>query len=160
VKFAPNVTRVEVLSREPLDDGREKVAIRVYAKAIFPAAVRTIFNISDMDWKETYIVDLKKNTVDWKVETPMFTEYVECGGVSSARAVPGGCEMAATGTMKIKIPPMKGIPEPVVRSVIGIIEPFIGNMVTMNLKKVFKSVKAIMEKETAEAGRKKASPGK
>ncbi len=147
VKFAPNLERVEVLSRETLPDGREKTAIRVFAKAAFPEAVRAVMKIDSMDWKEEYTIDWNKLTVDWNVEAPVFTEYVECGGTSNVKDIVGGCEMSVAGTMKIETPPMKGIPDPVVRTFVGIIEPFIGRLVSLNLKKYFKSIREAMEKE-------------
>jgi hypothetical protein len=153
IKFAPNLKRLEVLSREPIGDEREKVTIRVYAKAIFPAQVQALFKMSDMDWKQHYIVDLKKNEVNWQVETPIFTEYVECSGTSYVRDVSGGCEMSGTGTMNIGAPPMKGIPVKVVHAGVAIIEPFIGNMIAQNLKKYFKSIRDNMEREAASAKR-------
>jgi hypothetical protein len=147
VKFSPNVAKVDVLSREPLDDGREKVTIKVLAKAVFPAPVRAVFNMGEMEWKEHYIVDFKSLTVDWQVETPVFTEYVDCKGTSKARDIPDGCEMEITGRMQVETPPIKGVPEPVVKAALNIIEPFIGQMVSMNLKKYFKSVRECFEKE-------------
>jgi len=151
VKFVPNITRVEQLYRETLEDGREIIAVRVFAKADIPAAIRAVFKMSIMDWKEIYTVDMKNLSVDWRIETPMFTEYVECGGASNFKAVAGGCEMTVSGSMRIKTPPIKGVPAPVVEGVVRLIEPFIGNMVTMNLKKYFKSVRESLEKEAAEA---------
>ena len=81
----------------------------------------------------------------------MITEYVICGGASSVRAVDCGCEMTVSGSMKILTPPIKGIPAPVVDGVFRLIEQFVGNVITVNLKKYFKSVRECMEKEAADA---------
>ena len=147
-EFSPDVKRVEELSREKLADGREKITIRVFANNIMPAPVRMMFKMSgEMDWKESYIVDMEKPSADWNVETPIFNEYVDCCGTSWFREVPGGCEIVITGAMKIEAPPIPGIPTSVVRGVIEMIEPFVGKMVTMNLQKYFKSIRACVEKE-------------
>ncbi len=150
-KFAPNVTRVEVMSREPLADGREFITVQIFARAAIPAPIRAVFNMSpEMSWKEYYTADTANKTVDWRVETPMFTEHVNCGGTSSVTESPGGCRLLITGSMKINIDGVRGIPPSVARAVCGMVEPFIGNMVTLNLKKYFGAVRAAMEKEAAQ----------
>lgn len=153
-KFAPNVTGIDIISREKQEDGREKIVVRVYVNVSLPGPVKAVFNFTEMDWKEHYIVDLENKTVDWKVETPVFTEYVDCGGTSYSNELPGGgSELVIKGSMNVRTPPMKGVPPSVVKGIIAMIEPFIGNMVTYNLKNYFKSVKACIAKEIKETGR-------
>jgi hypothetical protein len=146
-KFAPNVTRVEVLSREKLDDGREKVSVHVFAEGALPPIAKVFAKSNDMDWKEYYWVDLEKLVVDWKVETPMFTEYVDCKGTSCGREAPGGSEIVIPGDFVISPPRIPGIPTALVQAAIGAMEPFIGKMVTFNLKKYFENVRKHVEKE-------------
>jgi len=154
-KYAPNVTRVEVISREPMADGREFITAQIFARAAIPAPIRAVFNMSpEMSWKEYYTADVANMTVDWRVETPVFTEHVDCGGTSSVTESAGGCELRVTGSMKINIDGVRGIPPAVARAVCGMLEPFIGNMVTLNLKKYFGAVRQAMEKE-AEKKRKR-----
>ncbi len=137
-KYAPNVTRVEVISREPLPDGREFITAQIFARAAIPAPIRAVFNMSpEMSWKEYYNADAANRTVDWRVETPVFTEHVDCGGTSSVTGAARGCELRITGSMKINIDGVRGIPPSVARAVCVMLEPFIGNMVTLNLKKYF-----------------------
>ncbi len=146
-KFAPNVTRVEVVSREKQPDGREYIVIRVFAKGWLPPLVLKMFNQSEIFWHEHYWVDLQKLTVDWKVETPVFTKYVDCKGTSSCLPDPGGSMLVVTGDMKIGIPPIPGVPEPVVRATLSAVEPFIGRLVILNLQKYFRSISDCMKKE-------------
>lgn len=150
-KFSPDVTRVEELSRDVLPDGREKITIRVFAKASMPESVRILFKVKEMDWKEHYWVDVKTRVCDWEVETPMFQEYVDARGTSHCNDIEGGSEMVIKGSMTIRPMPVFGVPPSVVQSVIRVIEPFVGNMVSKNLKKYSKCVRECMEKEAAAA---------
>lgn len=147
-KFAPNVTRADVLKREMLPDGREHIELRVYAQGWLPPIARTMFKQEDMNWKELYWVDLEKMTCDWQVETPIFTKYIDCKGTSYATNKPGGgSEIVVTGTMTIGVPPIPGVPEALVRSIIGVVEPFIGKLVIVNLQKYFRAIKDCIVKE-------------
>lgn len=147
-KFAPNVTRVDVLSREKLDDEREKITVNVFADAALPPIARVFGQPTDMAWKEYYWVDLEKMVVDWKVETPVFTEYVDCRGTSSCRDTQGGgSELVINGDFEIRTPRIPGVPTPIVKTAIGVVEPFVGKMVTLNLKKYFENVRKHMERE-------------
>lgn len=153
-KFSPDVNHVEELSRVTQPDGREIITIRVFARPVFPQALRPFFRMSEMSWKERYIVDLKSKVVDWEVETPEFMEYIQCSGTSWCADLDGGSEMVITGKMIIEPPRIAGLSPAVVRRLIRILEPFIGNVVSYNLKKYFKSVRECMEKEAAIAARK------
>jgi hypothetical protein len=153
-KFSPDVTKVEVLSRVMRPDGREDISVRVFAKAIMPAPVRALLGMNDtMDWQEFYTSDLSKLTVDWRVDPPMFQKYVECSGTSWCEDCASGCRIVITGAMTIRLMPIKGIPPPVVQATINMLEPFIGNMVSFNLKKYFKCVRSCIEKEMTAAKR-------
>lgn len=146
-KFAPNVTRVEVLSKETFPDGREKTEARLFVNVAFPAPVRALLKLDDLNWKETYIINWEKLALDFDVESPVFTEYVDSGGNSCVRDCGAGCEMVINGRLNIETPLMKGVPEPVVRAAVGIVEPFIGQLVTINTRKYFKNLREALEKE-------------
>ena len=147
VKFAPNVTRVDVLSREKLPDGREKIVARVFARGWLPPAARSWFKQEDMNWKENYTIDFEKFEVDFNIETPMFAEYIECRGKNRLREKPGGCELVMDGEMNIGLFPIKGVPPAVVRGVINVVEPFIGKLVNLNMKNYFTNIRKVLEKE-------------
>ena len=151
-KFTPNVTRAEVLSREKTGENREKITVRVFAEGWLPPLARAIFNQKEVDWKEFYDVDKEKLTADWKVETPMFTEYIDCKGTSSCHDAPGGSEVIITGAMSIGLPPIKGVPVQLVRTIFSTIEPFIGKMVITNMKKYFYNIRRCMVEEKNRGG--------
>lgn len=143
-KYAPNIVKIEVLSREPVAQGVENVTVRVYAESWLPPVMRPLVKDTDMNWKEHYRIDMNKNAFDWKVETPMFSKLINCSGTTSCRAIPGGCEMTISGSIDIETSKMPGIPPPLARSIAGVIEPFIGKMVLLNLKKYFENIKKSM----------------
>lgn len=148
-QFAPNVKKVDVLSRETAPDGREVIVVRVFAEGWLPPGVSAIFKMKEVSWKECYTIDARAETkvVDWKIETPVFAEYVDCKGTSYCKDMAGGCEITIKGDMSIGLPPVKGIPGPLVSSLFTTIEPFIGKMVSVNLNKYFENVRKTMEKE-------------
>ena len=146
-KFAPNVTHVDVLSQEKLPDGREEIVARVFAEGWLPPMARAWFKQEDMNWKEHYIIDFEKLEVDFRIETPMFTEYVKCSGRNFVRAKAGGCEVLMDAEMNIGLFPIKGVPTAVVRGVLNVVEPFIGKLVNLNMKNYFTNVRKCMEKE-------------
>jgi hypothetical protein len=147
VKFMPNVSRIQVLRRETGADGREHITIQVFASANMPAVMRPFMGGNDMDWKEHYVVDHEKLTADWQVETPVFTEYVDCRGTSWVEAHGGGAHLVITGAMTIDHKGWTGFGGNVARKLVEIIEPFIGRMVTKNLQSFFRSIKKEIEKE-------------
>jgi len=146
-RYAPNVTRVEVFSREALPDGRKKIVLTVYAEGWLPPAVMAFFKQKEICWKEHYIVNEAAGVVDWRIETPVFNEYIDCGGTSNCRDTANGCDLTITGQMDIRTPKIKGIPDSVTRAVTGAVEPFVIKMVELNLKKYFSNLRADLLKK-------------
>jgi hypothetical protein len=152
-KFMPNVSRIQVLSRDTKADGREHITIQVYADAKIPAIARSFMGNDDLNWKESYVVDHGKLTADWQVETPVFTEYVDCKGTSWVEDYSGGSRLNITGTMTIDHKGWTGLGGGIARKVVEVIEPFIGRMVTRNLQTFFRSIKQEIEKENRACGK-------
>lgn len=152
-KYMPNIKRIQVLSREKTDDTHENIIVRVFADVdSIPPIARPFMKSSDMNWKEYYTVDYERIVVDWKVETPQFTEFVDCRGTSHCKPHADGCELVIEGRMIIHTPPGTLLGSSVGRAVVTAIEPFIGKLVTANLKKYFFELsKALEKKKTAAA---------
>jgi len=146
-RYAPNVTRVDVFSRETLPDGRKKITVTVYAEGWLPPAAMAFFKQKEICWKEHYTVDEAAGVVDWQVETPVFAEYIDCKGTSKCIDTPNGCDLTITGCMDIRPPKIKGIPDPVTSAVTGAVEPFVVKMVEYNLKKYFANLRADLLKK-------------
>lgn len=143
-KYAPNIVKIDVLSRVPDSEGIENVTVRVFAESWLPPIMRNIVKDSDMNWKEHYRIDMNKCAFDWKVETPMFTKLINCSGNTSCIAIENGCETTISGSIDIQTSKMPGLPPPLARSLAGIIEPFIAKMVLLNLKKYFENIRKTM----------------
>lgn len=154
-KYMPNIERIQVLSREKTDDAHENISVRVFASvASVPQIARPFMRPKDMNWKEYYNVDYERLVVDWRVETPQFTEYVDCRGTSYCKPHAGGCELVIDGRMIIHTPPGTLLGSPLGRAVVAAIEPFVGKMVTLNMKKYFAELnKALEKKKTVAAAR-------
>ena len=150
--FMPSVTRIDVLSREKRSDGREYITVQVFADMQLPAIARAFVGRGDMHWKEYYVVDHEKLTADWKVETPVFTEFVDCKGTSWIEEHAGGARMVVKGVMTIDHQAWRGFGGDIARKVVAVIEPFVGKMVTANLKTYFQNIKKCMEQETRARG--------
>lgn len=148
-KFAPNVKHVDVLSQETLPDGRKEIVVRVYTQGWLPPKAQAWFRKEDLKWKEHYIIDFEKLTVEFNVETPIFTKYIDCIGTTSVRTVAGGCQMMLNGSMNIGVFPVKGVLPSVVRSVLKVVEPLVGSLVNLNMKNYFNNVRKCMEMENA-----------
>lgn len=144
VKYAPNIVKIEILSREKIEEGVENVTVRVFAESWLPPIMRTFVKDTDMNWKEHYRIDMNKNAFDWKVETPIFSKFINCSGTTSCHAISSGCEMTISGNINIETSKMPGLPPPLARSLAGIVEPFIGKTVILNLKKYFENIRKSM----------------
>jgi hypothetical protein len=151
-QYMPNIERIQVLAREKTDDAHENISVRVFASVdSVPPIARPFMKPKDMNWKEFYTVDYENIVVDWRVETPQFTEFVDCRGTSYCKPHADGCELVIDGRMIIHTPPGTLLGGPVGRAVTAAIEPFIGKLVTLNMKKFFTELSKAMDKKKAVA---------
>jgi len=103
-KHMPNVTRERVVSREERDGGGEEMTVEFCAESAIPAIARPFMKRTDIMWEETFVIDHEANTVDWRVKTPVMTEYVNCSGTSRIYGRGGGSRLEIEGTLVIDPP--------------------------------------------------------
>ncbi|MFH1807333.1 MAG: hypothetical protein ABIJ09_01210 [Pseudomonadota bacterium] len=80
VPYLPNCDRIDVVSREDLDDGRVKLKNLWHANVKVPRAARRFVKDELMSWYDHAVWDPIQHAVDWRFELRVFTEAAACSG--------------------------------------------------------------------------------
>ncbi len=133
----PNVKKVEVNSRDEVDDHTVRLVSRWYGKGEIPKVVRSVVKPEMISWLDTAVWDEKEHTCRWELETYFFKENVKCAGVNYYRAKgKGKTEIEITGNLEVTVRGIRGVPRLLERKIQPQIEKFIVKLVTPNLKKI------------------------
>ncbi len=136
-KFMPNIEKIDILSKETLEDGVEKITARFHARSVIPEIARPLLKPEMLTWMEEIWCDSKNLTIKWNVISDYMPDNVHCGGETRISEHDGGSLLEISGVLDIKPAPLFGAPEFIVKKVIEVVEPFIGGMIRQNVRRYF-----------------------
>ncbi|HOY63386.1 MAG: hypothetical protein BWY28_00130 [bacterium ADurb.Bin236] len=140
-KHIKNVTMIKTETHEKSPEGVERWMLMFHGDGAIPLIARAVVKPDMLRWREELICDPRDLTIKWKIITNHFTEYFHCDGVTHYIDAPEGSRVEIDG--RLWVDPMKipGISENLVRRAIEKLEPFIGALISPNLKVFYKAIK-------------------
>ena len=106
-----------------------------------PLVARAVVKPDMLRWREELVCDPNDLTIKWNIITNYFTEHFHCDGVTHYKDAPGGCAVEIDGRLWVDPMRIPGISESLVRRAIEKLEPFIGALISPNLRVFYKAIK-------------------
>ena len=139
-EYLPNIQSMETLDVRMTEDGHEIRTFRFRARSPIPKVAQSIFKPEMLQWDQELTLFPERLHLDWKVMPHYYTEYIHCYGGTDFRDNGKKSVVEVRGVLRLDPMPIPGIPEAVVLQVIKVVEPFIGALITPNLRKFYKSI--------------------
>lgn len=146
-KHIPNVSDVEVITKEKIDSKTIRLVSRWEGHGDIPWAVRSIVFPHMITWEEEDVFDEKNLTCTWQCTPKYFTDYFTCKGQwLFEEDGPRASRVALSGLLKVDIPSFPGVPDRVARSAGKIIEEFIYKYLKPNLATTIEAIEKLLKK--------------
>ncbi|MBF0227230.1 MAG: hypothetical protein HQK76_17425 [Desulfobacterales bacterium] len=146
-KYIPNLTLLKTVETKMLDEGRKWWNLRFHGDSAIPAVARPIIKPSMLRWTQHMVCDHNEMTIEWKIITDYFTEHIECSGMTYYHTEKDGTKIEIDGNFSITLEKIPGIPSIIVRKAVAIVEPFIGRLITPNMKEFYSAIKKRIKEE-------------
>ncbi|MBK8013298.1 MAG: hypothetical protein IPK13_18330 [Deltaproteobacteria bacterium] len=148
VPFLPNIKGIEVLSRQDEPElGQTRLVNRWHAKGDIPKVAQKILKPEMLAWDDHASWDERAWTVDWRIETKMFTESVRCHGHNVYLEDGEGTLLQIRGELEVNLAGIPGVPRFLAGSIAPAVERFIVALLTPNLTSVAKGLEAFLRAE-------------
>lgn len=139
-KYLPNIESMDKLDVQMTDDGHEKRSFRFKAKSPIPLIARSIFKPEMLMWDQELVLYPERLHIDWKVMPHYYTEYIHCYGGTDFIESDKGSLVEVKGIFRLDPAPIPGMPKALVLQAIKVVEPFVGTLISPNLRKFYKSI--------------------
>lgn len=152
VPHLPNVKAIRVEKRE--DDaggvqGVTKILNLWEAKGEIPKAAQSILKPEMLAWLDHALWKQNDWTVEWRIETKMFTENIRCAGKNRFVASGASTILELRGNLDIDLKGVPGVPRLLAGAVAPVVEKFVIALLTPNLMSVAKGLEAFLRQEQA-----------
>lgn len=142
----PNVTSIEMLSRETPADGVVKLVNKWHADGEVPAVASRFITRDMVNWTERVTWDENTWICTWEIEPAFFTKYVTVRGATEyLRAGPDRCEIHIQGELSVDVRGMRGVPRILAGRVNKAAEKFIGALILPNMRRLNRSVGKVLD---------------
>ena len=145
LEYIPNLTKLETIKHEKLDEHRDRFVVRFHADAVLPKIAHALVKPEMLRWSETILTDSQQKRIDWEVITDYFTENIHCKGVTTYHELPEGTQVDLRGSFELAIEHVPGIPQFLVKKVVQLLEPFIGKLIAPNMMEFYDAAKHRLE---------------
>jgi hypothetical protein len=146
VPYLPNIKGITVQKRE--DQGAVSKLVNLWeAKGEVPKVAQSVIKPEMLAWLDHATWDQDAWTVDWRIETRMFTENVKCFGHNTYEADGSGCLLKIRGELNVDLKGIPGVPRLLAGTVAPHVEKFVIALLTPNLLSVAKGLDAFLQAE-------------
>ncbi|MEW6439798.1 MAG: DUF2505 family protein [bacterium] len=154
VPFMPNVDKIEIRSREPIDGGRIRIVNRWYGRAEVPAIAARFIPPEMVGWVDTAVWDESRYSCQWQIEPLFMRESVSCTGVNDYRREEAGrkTRLQITGDLSVRSKGLPGVPRLLERKVAEQIEKFVVRLLAPNLDRLARGVNDYLTKVQGNSG--------
>ncbi|MCA9563987.1 MAG: hypothetical protein KC561_10885 [Myxococcales bacterium] len=136
VEFLPNVSDIEVRSREEVDGKVKLVNVWTAARTEIPAVIRPFVKPEMMSWIDYASWDERTLVCNWEIELGFLKEAVKCAGVNRMeRTAEGHTAVIIEGKLSVDATKIPGVPKFMAKKVSSAVEAFVAKNITPNLKK-------------------------
>ncbi len=137
--YLPDIKAITVQERS--DEGSTTKILNLWeASTEIPAIAEKIIKPEMLAWLDHATWDADARTVDWRIETRMFTENVKCWGKNTVREDGDGCIFEIRGELEVSLKGIPGVPRFLAGKVAPHVEKFVVQLMTPNLLAVANGV--------------------
>lgn len=151
VPHLPNVKAITVLKREDAPGGAQGISklLNLWeARGDIPKPAQAVLKPEMLAWHDHATWNQNDWTVEWRVETKMFTENVRCGGKNRYVALPdGGTLLEIRGNLEVDLKGIPGVPRFLAGTIAPMVEKFVIALLTPNLVSVAKGLERFLQVE-------------
>ncbi|MCK6550467.1 hypothetical protein L6R52_31815 [Myxococcota bacterium] len=155
VPHLPNIKGITVLKREDAPGGAQgisKLVNKWEAKGEIPKPAQTVIKPEMLTWLDYATWDENAWTVEWRIETQMFTENIKCGGKNRYLPDgPNGSILEIRGHLDVDLKGIPGVPRLLAGTIAPVVEKFVIALLTPNLTSVAKGLEAFLQEEARRA---------
>ncbi len=149
-EFMPNITKIEVKSRDDKSDGVVDFVNVWHGKADVPGLIRAIIRPEMIRWTDYAHWDESDWSCDWRSETAFLTDKVDCSGRNTYETLPDGTTMLhIKGDLKTDLAGIPGVPRLMARKVGPAVEKFIVGLIEPNLRSTCDALEKFLDSEAA-----------
>ncbi len=147
VTFLPNIDKIDVESREELENGELKLLNRWKAsKTEVPTVIRPFISDDKLGWLDD--AHWFSDRVEWSLKMNFMTDRIKCVGATRYSFADGKTSIHIDGDLDIDL---KGlVPGLIANKVKGTIESFVLKTLEPNFQKTADAVKAFLDKQAKE----------
>ncbi|MEL7368774.1 MAG: hypothetical protein AAFN74_07675 [Myxococcota bacterium] len=131
--YLPNIKAITVEKREEAGEGITKLLNLWEAKGDVPKVAQRIITPDMFAWHDHASWNQNDWTCDWRIETRMFTEKVNCSGHNEYIEDGDGTILKIRGNLDMDLKGIPGVPSFLAGTVRPHVEKFIVDLLTPNL---------------------------
>lgn len=133
VRYLPNVSKIEQVTREEPSQGVVKLENHWCAEANIPKVAQAFIKPDMLKWVDYATWNLNDWTCEWRIETFFMREAVSCGGKNYFK-VQGDTAtgLTITGDLSLNMKAVPGVPRLLAGTVKPQLEKFIVALITPN----------------------------
>ena len=131
--YLPDIKAITVESREEVGPGQSKLLNIWEANSTVPKVAQRIITPDMLAWKDHASWNENDWTCDWRIETRMFTDNVDCGGHNEYVADGDETILKIRGNLDVQLKGIPGVPSFLAGTVKPHVEKFIVDLLTPNL---------------------------
>ncbi|MBF2008887.1 MAG: hypothetical protein IGS49_26420 [Chlorogloeopsis fritschii C42_A2020_084] len=147
IPYMPNVRSIQVKSRRE-EDGLVHSVNEWHGGGEIPLAARAVISEDMLSWTEYNTWNEDKFIVEWQIKTHAFTEAVHCAGKNRFLADGNSTIVESRGELIIDPKQIHGVPQFLLRSVVHLVQDFLGKKIEPNLFQMSEGVRQYLEKTT------------
>ena len=131
--YLPDIKAITVKSREELESGITKMVNVWEAQSDIPKIAQRVITPDMLAWTDHAQWSQQAWTCDWKIETRLFTENVNCGGHNEYLEDGDGTLLKIRGELDVQLKGIPGVPSFLAGTVKPHVEKFIVDLLKPNL---------------------------
>lgn len=148
VPYLPDIKRITVKSRD--DEGViTKILNEWEASTEIPKVAQSIVKPEMLEWLDHATWNADDKTVEWRIETKMFTQNVRCQGKNTVIADGDHAIFRLRGDLEVDLKGIPGVPRFLAGKVTPHVEKFVVQLLTPNLLAVASGVEQFLTAEAA-----------
>ena len=146
--YLPDVDGIEVLTREDEDRGVRLVNLWRASEGAVPKVAKPFVKPEMLSWKDHALWNQNEWTCDWRVETTMFTENVNCYGHNTYVVDGEHTILQIRGELDVSLKGVPGVPKFLASKVAPQVEKLIVTLLKPNLLSVAKGLQDFLDAES------------
>jgi hypothetical protein len=148
VQYLPNISKIEIASREEPEDGIVKLENHWYAEAKIPKVGQAFIKQDMLKWIDYAHWNLNDWTCDWRIETFFMREAVSCSGKNYFKVQSDDSTgLTITGDLTLNMKAVPGVPRLLAGAVKPQLEKFIVALITPNFHTINEGIVSFLKSQ-------------